>query len=179
LTTKPRFIIFSAAFALAALLTLAAGAPLLHAAKAGASLVIYSDSLQDGWQPWGWAKITNYENTSPVHSGKKSIAIQITKGYDALYIHHAAFNTKGYRTFSFWANGGPKGGQILQIQATTKGKPVKAVVEGPLPAKKWTHIVVPLSALGASNRSIDGFWIQDHTGKPLPMFYVDDISLGH
>ncbi|HEX5322836.1 MAG TPA: hypothetical protein VFW40_03560 [Capsulimonadaceae bacterium] len=146
-------------------------------AKSSGAQVIYADSLQNGWQPWGWAKAINYKNAKPVHGGKMSIAVTITKGYDALYIHHAAFNTKGYRALSFWANGGAKGGQMLQIQATVKGKPVKVVVEGPL-AKKWSHIVVPLTALGVANKSgVDGFWIQDHTGHPLPTFYVDDISL--
>lgn len=167
---------------LAGLLTIVASPIGLTGRAAGApasSGAIYTDSLQNGWQPWGWAKVIDYNNTKPVHSGKKSIAIKITKGFDALYLHHAAFSTKGFRSFSFWANGGATGGQFLQIQATENKKPVTLMppFAGPLPAHAWTHIVVPLSDLNIGNKPVDGFWIQDHSGHPEPVFYVDDISL--
>lgn len=150
------------------------------AAAAPGSQVIYADSLQNGWQPWGWAKKINYNNANPVHNGRKSISIKIDKGYDALYLHHDAFGATGYRALSFWANGGSGGGQMLQIQATASKKPATKVpvVEGPLPAKRWVRIVVPLAKLDVANKpNLDGFWIQDHSGHPAPVFYVDDISL--
>jgi len=37
---------------------------------------IYTDSLQNGWQNWGWATL-NYSNSNPVHSGGNSIAVTI------------------------------------------------------------------------------------------------------
>ncbi len=151
------------------------------AGKPAGGQAIYADSLQNGWQAWGWAKVVNYNNSKPVHSGKKSIAVTITKGYDGVFLHHAGFSSNGIRTFSLWANGGAKGGQMLQIQGITVKKTPTTVVPvavGPLPAKKWTHIVVPLSKLNVANKpDVDGFWIQDHTGHPLPTFYIDDISL--
>lgn len=169
------------AMALLAAVALSAALIVHAAARPTGSQAIYNGSLQNGWQPWGWAKKINYNNTSPVYGAHKSISIKIDKGYDALYVHHAAFNSTGYRDFSFWANGGPAGGQMLQIQATVHKKPatrVAQVVEGPLPPRRWVHITVPLAKLGvADNPALDGFWIQDHSGHADPVFYVDDIAL--
>ena len=53
---------------------------------------IYTDTLQNGWQNWGWTQI-DYANSSPVHSGTKSIAVTITNAYHAIYIAHSAFDS--------------------------------------------------------------------------------------
>ena len=142
-----------------------------------ASQTIYADKLVNGWQPWGWATI-NYGAHTPVHTGRASIAVTVKKGWDALYIHHDAFNTATYTSLTFWVNGGAKGGQVLQIQATANKKPVKLYKIPALRANAWTKVTVPLSAIGAAHRKdVDGFWIEDGTGKPLATFFVDDIAL--
>lgn len=159
----------------AAAVVLAGGS--VQAAPSSIPQVIYQDSLQNGWQAWGWAKIS-YSNANPVHGGHSSISVKIDKGWDALSVHHNPFNTKGYSRLSFWVNGGPAGGQALQVQVTEKTTGGGAVNIPPIPAKKWTHITVPLSALKVAGRNdVDGFWFKDRSGKPLPVFYVDDISL--
>ena len=57
---------------------------------------IYTDSLQNGWQDWGWATL-NYNNSSPVHSGSKSVAVTIVDTtWQAIYIAHADFNSSPY-----------------------------------------------------------------------------------
>jgi hypothetical protein len=72
---------------------------------------IYTDSLQNGWQNWGWATL-NYNNTSPVHSGAASIAVTITtNSYQAIYMAHTEFDSSPYSSISFWINGGPVVGQ--------------------------------------------------------------------
>ena len=142
-----------------------------------ASQAIYTDKLQNGWQPWGWAAI-NYSDAAPVHSGGKSIAITVKKGWDALYVHHDAFDATAYKTLTFWVNGGAKGGQVLQVQATANKKPVKYFKLPALKANSWTKVSVPLASLGVAHRKdVDGFWIEDATGKPLATFYVDDVVL--
>ena len=146
-------------------------------AATAAGQMIYADKLVNGWQPWGWATI-HYGAHTPVHSGRASIAVTIKKGWDALYIHHDPFSTAPYSSFTFWVNGGAKGGQVLQIQATANKKPVKYFKVPALRANTWTQVIVPLTALGAAHRKdVDGFWIEDGTGKPLATFFVDDIAL--
>src|SRR5689334_9488299 len=66
---------------------------------------IYNDSLQNGWQDWGWATL-DYNNASPVHSGSKSIAVTITGSGQAIYIAHPAFDSSPYTNITFWINGG-------------------------------------------------------------------------
>src|SRR6266853_1019918 len=53
-----------------------------------ADQAVYTDSLQNGWLNYGWATL-DYNNSSPVHSGTKSIAVTITTtNYEAIYIAH-------------------------------------------------------------------------------------------
>src|SRR5437764_14015257 len=64
---------------------------------------VYTDSLQNGWQDWGWATLS-YTNHSPVHSGSASIAVTIANSYEAIYIAHSSFDSTSYSTLSFWVN---------------------------------------------------------------------------
>src|SRR5438874_12799823 len=80
---------------------------------------VYTDSLQNNWLPYGWATI-NYANSSPTHSGTASVSVKInstSSSWDAIYIHHDAFDSTPYSNLTFWINGGPAGGQQLRIQA--------------------------------------------------------------
>jgi hypothetical protein len=139
---------------------------------------IYTDSRQNGWQDYGWATI-NYSNASPVYSGANSISVTCTgTNYQAIYLHHAAFDSSLYTNLTFWINGGGSGGQPLQVQATLSGSPQPAYALSPLAANLWQQISIPLSALGADNQpNMDGFWIQNASGSTIPTFYVDAIVL--
>lgn len=137
---------------------------------------IYTDSLQNGWQNWGWAAL-NYNNTSPVHSGADSVAVTVGS-YQAIYISHAAFDSTPFSTLSFWINGGAAGGQKLQIQAVLGSTAQAPISLAPLPTNSWQHLTFSLTALGVSGQgNFTGFWIQDRIGAAQPTFYVDDISL--
>jgi hypothetical protein len=137
---------------------------------------IYADSLLNGWQNWGWATL-DYNNTSPVHSGAKSISVSATAG-QAIYLHHDAFDTSSYASLTFWIHGGSSGGQRLQVQALLNGAAQSATLLPALPASTWQQITLPLASLGVANKpNLDGFWIQDRSGTTQPAFYLDDISL--
>ena len=138
---------------------------------------IYADSLQNNWANWSWATV-NLVNSSPAHSGSASISVSCTN-YQALYLHHAAFDSTPYTNLTFWINGGAGGGQVLHIQATTNSTALSTYFAIPaLSANTWQLITVPLSSLGVANQpSFDGFWIQSTTRAQLPAFYVDDITL--
>ncbi|HLH55883.1 MAG TPA: glycoside hydrolase family 44 protein [Verrucomicrobiae bacterium] len=139
---------------------------------------IYTDSLQNGWQNWGWATL-NYNNTSPAHSGSDSIAVTIANAsYQAIYISHTAFDSTPYSALSFWINGGAAGGQMLQVQGILGSTAQPAVTLAPLPTNSWQRLTVTLASLGVANQAnFTGFWIQDRIGAAQPTFYLDDISL--
>ena len=158
-------------FPLLAFLTLFA----LGMAARAQNQAIYTDSLQNGWQNYGWATL-NYANPKPVQSGTDSISVTAS-AYQALYLGHAAQDTTPYKSLSFWIDGGA-GGQKLQVQATLSGSPQTAYPLGPLAANTWQQVNIPLTTLGvADNPLFDGFWIQDTTGTTQPAYYVDTISL--
>src|SRR5215831_21179586 len=142
-----------------------------------ADQIVYDDALENGWQDWGWASI-NYNNTSPVHSGSKSVSVTITNNTSqAIYIAHPAFVATLYTNLTFWINGGATGGQQLKVQGHAYGNAQGAVNLPTLVANTWQQFTIPLAALGITNQ-MDGFWIQDRIGAVQPTFYVDDISLG-
>jgi hypothetical protein len=145
---------------------------------ARADQIIYTDSLQNGWQNWSWATV-NLANTSPVHAGSDSISVSAGAN-QAVYVHAAAaFDPSAYTNLTFWINGGASGGQLLQVQATYGGSAVNSGIQlAALGGNSWQQINAPMSSLIPPGQTqIDGFWIQDRTGTTQPIFYVDDITL--
>ena len=143
---------------------------------ADADQIIYSDSLQNGWQDWSWAAVKT-SNASPVHSGACSISVNCTN-WSALYLGNAAMSVNGYTNLSFWINGGAKGGQTVQAQATLSSGPQAAIQIGPLPTNAWRQVNLSTDALGITGAAdFTGFWIQCETSGSTPAFYVDDIVL--
>jgi len=149
---------------------------LVGSAFAQGDLQIYTDSLGTGWQDWSWAT-DNLACTTTVYSGTDSISVT-TSNYEALYLDHDDFSTTGYSNLAFRINGGPTGGQPLQVQVLLGGVAQSAVALAPLPSNIWQQITLSLASLGAANQpNMDGFWIQSLSGANQPTFYVDDISL--
>jgi alpha-L-arabinofuranosidase len=141
-----------------------------------ADQAVYTDSLLSGWENWSWAT-TNLAASSPVHGGTKSIAVT-TGAWQALYLHHAAFDSSSYTHLTFWIHGGSTGGQRLQVQGLISGAAQPPVALAPLAANSWQQYSIPLSSLGVANKpNFDGFWFQDTSGTSQPAFYVDDIAL--
>src|SRR5215831_7981644 len=112
-------------------------------ASAQANQQIYTDSLQNGWVSYGWAAAINYADTSTVHSGANSISVTINStpsAWDAIYIHHDAFDSTPYSNITFWVNGGPTGGQQVQLQAIIGTSAQPGVYLSPLPTNTWQQI---------------------------------------
>lgn len=135
--------------------------------------VVYDDALQSGWTDWSWAAANLTSTVSP-HAGGNCIAVTAL-AYEALYLHREAFATRAYSNLTFWIRGAASGG-LLQLRATLGGSP-QAAVNLPALTTAWTHMSLPLSSLGVTNKSnMDGFWIQERNGNSV-LFYVDDIRI--
>lgn len=138
----------------------------------GNSLIIYEDVLQAGWSDWSWSTTRNYSNTSPVYSGAKSLAVQYTSGWGALYLHpNDAITLSPYPYLTFWVHGGTTGGHRMQVVINSSGS-----YEFSTTANQWTQVVVPFASFGNPTTLRDIF-IQDVTGKTLPAFYIDQLML--
>ncbi|MGH7979606.1 MAG: glycoside hydrolase family 44 protein, partial [Limisphaerales bacterium] len=148
-----------------------------------ADQIIYDDVLENGWQNWGWTEL-NYANTSPVHSGGDSISVTMTNAWDGIQIWHSDQDSTPYSTLNFWLDGGPGGGQKLQVYGLLDENGSQNYATSPrytlspLPTNGWQLYSVPLSQLDVADQpNFTGFVIQDALGQTQPPFYVDDISL--
>jgi hypothetical protein len=164
----------------------AAPAPAAPAAPSVEPLAtVYDKALGPGWENWSWAKT---ELSADIGSARMPIMVD-AQGYQALYLHHAAFSTKPYRGLSMLLQ--VVGGDAeVRVIAIADGKPIpdgdKKGADGqPLPLMKviplkpggWKQVQIPLVQLGAADRNIDGFWVQNNSGQPAPHIYVADIAL--
>jgi alpha-L-arabinofuranosidase len=151
-------------------------------AMAQTNITIYSNALINGWQNYSYDITLNFANTSPVYSGNAdSISAIITNAYGGIQLYHVDMADSNYASISFWLNGGPTGGQGLQLYGNLGSPPVaqgaRYYLSTPL-ANTWQQYTVPLSALGVANQTnFTGFAIQDSEGTAQPVFYLDDIQL--
>src|SRR5882724_11911714 len=144
-------------------------------------MTIYTDSIQNNWNDWSYFVTRDFNSTAVVHSGSKAIAVSLNTGtaYGALSFEHADINSSLYTSLTFWINGGPTGGQHLQVYAELDTGSMPAVGLATLPANTWQQITLSLASLGVANQpNFHRFSIQDTSGLTnVPTYYVDDISL--
>jgi hypothetical protein len=146
---------------------------------ARADLVIYRDAVTNGFEDRGWAP-RNFTNAAPVHSGKFSISASPAQAWQGLWFFHAEFDSTPYDSVSFWANGGPVGGQRLQVLGvvTNISQIPKVYFRCTCPTNSWEKFTVPLADLAVAGKSnFSGIWIQMMPGDSSNTFYIDDVQL--
>ena len=146
---------------------------------AQSNMVIYNDSLVNGWSDGSYNVTRNFANSSPVHSGSDSISATITNAYGGIQLNHSSMTNTAYASVSFWLNGGTSGGQQLQMYGnlSTGAQSARYNLAAP-PATAWQQYTVSFSALGVANATnFTGFAIQDSAGSSESTFYLDDIQL--
>jgi len=138
-----------------------------------APMVIYDSKLGSGWDNWSWAKT---ELSIQIEgSARRPIKVE-AGGWQALYLHHAAFSTTGYTNVEFLIQGSMPEAN-LQVIATIDGKPVNNGRLFKIDNKGWKRVVTPLRTLGVEDKVIDGIWVQNASDNALPKFYVTEIKL--
>ena len=173
---------FCAAVALAALglgvgdVTLAQDKPATEPAAASAptpAMSVYDTALGAGWQNWSWAKT----ELSVELKGSARRPIKVEAGpWQALYLHHDAFSTTGYKQLGLLIQGSAPAGEVRVFTLTDgkvngEGRLVKLANTG------WTLVVMPLAELAAEDKVIEGIWVQNASAVDLPKFYVTEIKL--
>ena len=141
------------------------------------TMPIYDNTMSPGWDNWSWAQVTL---SAPIGDPSETpIKVDSAGGWQALYFHHAPFATAGYTMLSFFIHGGAHGGQTLSVMAVdASGHPFGDHFYRVTPtAQNWTEVDVPLTALGAENQTVTGFWIQNGTADAAPRYYVNQVVL--
>ncbi len=165
--------IMRGAWCLAASLALGAGATQAADEPAANAMSIYGTSLAPGWDNWSWAKAELSVELGG--SPRRPIRVEAAP-WAALYLHHEAFSTTGYKKLCFLIQGSVPDREV-RVFALTDGK-----VNGEGKLLKigntgWTKVEIPLVTLGAEDKTIDGLWVQNASGTDLPKFYVTEIRL--
>jgi hypothetical protein len=163
----------------------ASATPTATATATGQSYLVYGDSLASGWSDWSWSTTVNWSNSSPVYSGKSSVAFTYTAAWAGLNLHTSGFNTTGYSTLQFYLDGGSASGQSVQVALYNAAgtqipgmQPVNSYIQGgAIAAGQWRLVSIPLSALGGTNQVITGILLQDAASGAQPTIYLDNLSL--
>jgi hypothetical protein len=145
------------------------------AAQAATSddMVIYSGRFHNGWGD-SWSYIPHYTTNNPVHSGSNSMAFVPSQSWDTWWLKAGtSVDTTIYTDVSFWLNGGATGGQNIMVGGELDGTALSGV-SVTAPTNSWKQVIVPLAALGISNKTnLSGlkFW---NSTQP---FFIDDLRL--
>lgn len=142
-------------------------------------VVIYGDSLNSGWENWSWDTNVDFSSTSPVQSGSRALSATNTSPWAGLYLHsNAMLGAQEYTALQFWIHGGVAGGQRIGVALIDSSlNPAASTYTVPFPqASEWTSVSIPLSTFGAFSE-ITGFWWQESSGAPQPLFHLDQIVL--
>ncbi|HEV2331503.1 MAG TPA: alpha-L-arabinofuranosidase, partial [Verrucomicrobiae bacterium] len=144
-------------------------------ASAQANLPIYKGYFVNGFQNYSWATV----NFSASYGGSNCVSVLSTTNDQAVYFGHADFPTAPYRALDFWINGGPSGGQPVQVGGPLDGSGASTQYYlGTLETNVWQHFTIPLSTLGIPNATnCSGFWIQVAANNAEPVFYVCGVQL--
>lgn len=151
----------------------------VRTATAQTPLIIYTDSLVNGFDDWSWSQVHNMSSTGTTHAGANAIGIYATN-WQGVSFHHADLDTAAYTNLSFWAHGGPLGGQRLQIYCDFSSGPAGTTYSLPsaLTANTWTQFTVSLAALGATNRAnLSRINLQLTPSGTTNFYYLDDVQL--
>lgn len=157
-----------------------------HPATVGAStaapawtVVIYDDTLAQGWDSWPWGATLDFAATSPVHTGSHSIGVTLD-AWGALSLHSASIDTTGTTFLRFFMHGGGAGNQkltlFLDLDVNGQGQQGPEVPVPLPPANAWEEVLVPLAMINPTNATITRINWQSAAGSTQPRFYIDDIS---
>jgi alpha-L-arabinofuranosidase len=144
-------------------------------------LVIYSDSLENGWVSKSTATGVNLASTVPLHGGTTAISVSATATSQNFRVQQDIFDSSPYHSLRFWIYPTQSGTNQLSVfgtlnRVTQTATPFKlSFTAGEVNA--WKEITIPLASIGIANRAdFDGFLIRNTTPGALT-FHLDDIRL--
>jgi hypothetical protein len=146
----------------------------VHAATSD-DMLIYSDRFNNGWgDNWSW--MPRYPTNDPVYSGSNSMGCVPSGTWQAWWLKSgASIDTTIYANVNFWLNGGPTGGQSIEVSGELGGSGL-AGIWVTAPTSSWQQVTISLAALGISNKTnLTGFQIGN--GTSTQPFFIDDLRL--
>jgi hypothetical protein len=155
-----------------------------------ADLVIYDNASENGFdQNCSFNAAPNFADTTVVHSAPNAISFAAAQFGAVSWCTPGSLSTTNYSGITLWVNGGPSGGQDLQLVFGLSGN-INPVASASL-ATLLGHSIAPNSWVQvtasfdngpmALNGNFDQISIQDNSGNavgsPQPTVYFDDVTL--
>ena len=147
--------------------------------RADGPLLIYTDTLGDGWQDWSWGT-KNFQAATPVHSGRFAISLA-PGGNRGVYLHHDPYSTGGYGTLAAFVYG-DTAAKVCLVDGSGKfggAVPLSRYAKSdPLGKPGWFSVRIPLADLGAprTGETMTGIVFQPNFSAS-PVLALDDVSL--
>ena len=141
--------------------------------------VLYDDALGDGWLNYSWATVIDFDNTSPTASGSKSISVDPTGSYGALYLfNETTVDVSGSDEIKLQLRGSFDGQKVLLFAVDSNGA-FNNAGDVTLSDSEWTEVFLHIDELGNPS-GVSGVVVQETSGNQngSPVYYVDDISIG-
>jgi hypothetical protein len=153
-----------------------------------ADLVIYDNASENGFdQTCSFNATPNFAETTVVHSAPNAISFDAALFGAVSWCAPGSLSTTNYSGITFWANGGPSGGQNLQLVIGNGGNVVAStsldsLLGHTIAPNAWVQVTASFdNAPMALNSTFDQISIQDNSGNtavnPQPTVYFDDVSL--
>ena len=145
-------------------------------------ITVYDEGLAPNFLDWSWGSINNFNDTSHPYVGAKDLNWTNTAGYGGLDLGYPNnFSTSGYQTLSV-AIRGTQSNQVIYTQlydntGTALSSAINIAAYGGNPDPYGYKVYnIPLSALGATSKSVSELVFQDQTGQTQTA-YIDEMKL--
>lgn len=157
-------------------------------AGAGSTFWVFRNGVFSWGGDYSFSAIPNYKDTTGnPQTGPYDIAVSVVgrwggyQPYAGGTVPHYAFDDRGYQYLVFDLKP-TVANQVWHcmfhsVGDVAIGQPLRINNYGPAPVVgKWATYKIPLSDLGVLNTTVYKFFIQDTTGLPTNLFYVDNVG---
>ncbi len=163
---------------------------LSSAAAATAPLIVYDNTLENGFADGSWANATDYSltNTSPVYGSSGDSVRFVARSWGGLQFvaSNTEFNLADYQNVTFYVNGGSAGGQLLQMyvcddyNAISSQYPLGSLITGgTVPKNAWAAVTLDFDTADLTYGTFNCLVIMDANGSNdasgQPAAYIDQI----
>lgn len=146
-------------------------------ASTGGNFVVFDDQLSSNFSNWSWNSSINFNNSSPVYSGNKSIAFS-PSAWGGFYLHASTpINVSQYSSLQFAIQTTDKINNFTLYfydannKQLTTSYPISQFAGSS--ENGWTFYSIPLTQIPSD---INGFAIQETSGDAGPVTYLDAIQ---
>ncbi len=140
---------------------------------------IFGDSTT--WSDWSWGSTRDFNETSVVYAGTKSLEVIYTSAWGGLHLRHATGVNTATSTHLEFAVRSSSANPTVEIDAYGPSDTLLGDVllssylpGGTMSANTWYQVAIPLADLSAANTYFTGFVAMRSTTGTL---YFDDIKL--